>query len=180
MQSQRQDYFHGGIQKGSCATDIHAKTLDQNLKKIRNDLSSEMQPHGWTCLKKIPRENLKKFNIYIGFEPDGGLWYKNGILQAVFEGKKQGKYGNAIERWQKNHWIAKTLNPNVKYITFGVREGFSDNSYAYRYAKTMLNSEGKIFNTLYPSGQSWFVNVDGFSKNELYNLMKKSLEENIQ
>lgn len=171
--SQRQTSFRGGIQTGTCATDIYATFLDKNLKSIRDELSDELRD--WHCLKKIPRTDLSKMNIHIGFEPDGGVWFKNGKLEVVFEGKKQGKGGNAIERWQKNHWIATRINPNVKYITFGVREGFSKDAYPYRYAQTMLNHEGKDFNCLYKKGQSWFVNENGFSRDEIYNIMKQAL-----
>lgn len=176
MLSQREYGFFAGIQTGTCATDAEARKLDKDLKSVRDELSLELAGTEWQCLKKMPRETLRQMNIHIGFEPDGGLWFKNGVLYAVFEGKKQGKGGNAIERWQKNYWIASKINPNVKYITFAAREGFSENCYPYRYALTMLESENKVFNTLYATGQSWFISPDGFDRKEIYDIMRKTLE----
>lgn len=176
MFSQRENGFNGGIQNGFCATDKDAKNLDQCLKSIRDELLEELVSTGYQMSKKITRETLEQINVHIGFEPDGGLWFKNGVLHAAFEGKKQGKGGNAIERWQKNHWIATRINPNVKYVTFAIGEGFSESCYPYRYALTMLESENKVFNTLYPKSQSWFINPDGFDRKEIYDIMKKTLE----
>lgn len=172
---QRQDGFNGGIQSGTVATDSHAKQLDDDLKSIQNELAVELKEQGFTCRKKLEKDFLIEQGVLVGCEPDGGLWFKDGTLIAAFEGKKQGKGGNAIERWEKNYNICKSLNPNIKYITFGAREGFESDGYPYKYAKTMLNRENKELNTLYEQGQSWFVNPEGFAKEEIKSIMKQAL-----
>lgn len=175
---QRQDGFRGGIQSGTVAMDSLAKQLDQNLKTLQPELAEELKPRGITCRKKLDKKILKEKNISIGCQPDGGVWYKNGKLIAAFEGKKQGKCGNAIERWGKNYNICKFFNPNIIYVTFGVGEGSEPDGYLYKFAMTMLNIENienKELNTLYEQGQSWFVNPKGFTKEELKSIMKWAL-----
>lgn len=172
---QRQDGFKGGIQSGTVATDSHAKFLDSAMKEVQKELAEELKDQGFICKKKLKKDFLIEQGVLVGCEPDGGIWFQNDKLVAAFEGKKQGKGGNAIERWEKNYNICKSLNPNVKYITFGAREGFEEDGYPYKYAKTMLNREKKNLNTLYDEGQSWFVNPQGFTKEEIKSIMKQAL-----
>ena len=97
--------FNGGIQNGTVATDARARKLDEQCKHQKEDVYAE--------LKKIYPEltlqkKLKKDQIPGGkgaCEPDGGAWFYNNVLIAVFEGKKQQDRGNAIERWFKNNYI---------------------------------------------------------------------------
>jgi hypothetical protein len=172
---QRQHGFNGGIQNGMVATDAFAKRLDHDLKTLKDELEVELKDQGFVCRKKLDKNFLLEHGVFVGCEPDGGLWFKDGKLVAAFEGKKQGKGGNAIERWEKNYGICKDLNPNIKYVTFGAREGFETDGYPYRYAKTMLNRENKELNTLYEQGQSWFVSPIGFAREEIKSIMKQAL-----
>ncbi|MFZ9145443.1 MAG: hypothetical protein ACO209_09515 [Aquirufa sp.] len=172
---QRQDGFRGGIQSGTVATDSFAKYLDQTMKSVQGELAEELKSQGYTCQKKFKKDFLIERGVLVGCEPDGGIWFKDGKVVAAFEGKKQGKGGNAIERWEKNYNICKTLNPDIVYVTFGAREGFEPDGYPYKYAKTMLNRESKELNTLYENGQSWFVNPNGFTREEIKEIMKQAL-----
>lgn len=174
---QRQHGFNGGIQKGTSATDDHARFLDANMKSLQVEIEREISHLGFRCMQKLDDETCRQYGILVGCAPDGGLWFKDGKLIAAFEGKKQGTGGNAIERWEKNYNICKQINPNIKYVTFGSREGFTEKGYPYKYAKTMLNRENKDLNTLYESGQSWFVNPEGFDRQTIKDLMKKTLLE---
>lgn len=172
---QRQDGFNGGIKNGTVATDEYAKFLDAAMKEVQGELAQELKNAGIECKKKLDKGFLVEQGILVGCEPDGGLWFKDGKLIAAFEGKKQGKGGNAIERWEKNYNLCKSINEDVKYVTFGVREGFEEDGYPYKYAKTMLNREKKDLNTLYDAGQSWFVNPKGYTKAEIKSIMKQAL-----
>ena len=81
--------FNGGIQNGTVATDARARKLDEQCKHQKEDVYAE--------LKKIYPEltlqkKLRKDQIPGGkgaCEPDGGAWFYNNVLIAVFEGKKQ-------------------------------------------------------------------------------------------
>lgn len=163
----------GGIQPGMVATDEHAKKLDKSLKDISKSLVREMSNLGFEYKTKMKRKDI----ILIGFEPDGGLWFKGKKPIAVFEAKKQNRGGNAIERWSKNYHLAKYLNKEIVYVTFGVGGGFAEGEYCHRFAQTMMNTEGcgKTFNTLYTKGQSWFVNVDGFEDSFIKDIMRKAI-----
>lgn len=173
----------GGIQPGMVAMDDHARKLDTSLKNISRSLINEMKNLGYEYKSKLEQDSER----LIGCEPDGGLWFKDGKLVAVFEAKKQGAAGNAIERWCKNLILCYALNPKVRYVTFGAREGFMEGNYCYNLGQTMMNMEkqlgfsdqNKKFNVLYSSGQSWFANVDSFEDEFIIDTMRKAITGNI-
>lgn len=171
--SQRETTFKGGIQKGMVALDESSKSLDTHLKQLREEIYEELKDKGYSYKKSIKKDELKKLGIEIGFYPDGGIWYKDGEPVAIFEAKKQGNQGNAIERWCKNNSIAKFLFGDIRYVTFGIREGFDDDSYAARFAKSFLRMENKdkTVNVLYKTGQSWLIHKMGFSREEIKKTM---------
>lgn len=171
--SQREPTFKGGIQKGTMSLDESSRTLDSHLKDLREEVYEELKSKGYSYKKNIGRSELIKEGIEIGFYPDGGIWFKDNKPVAIFEAKKQGTQGNAIERWCKNNSIAKFLFGDIRYVTFGIREGFDGTSYASRFAKSFLQMENKnkTVNVLYESGQSWLINKKGFSKEEIKKTM---------
>jgi hypothetical protein len=177
--SQRDDIFKGGIQKGTVATDIHAKSLDSTLKELREEIYKEISHLGYTYSKSLDKSLLKSKGIEIGFVPDGGIWYKNGNVVGIFEAKKQGRGGNAIERWSKNYSISKYLFGNIRYVTFGSREGFDEDSYCTRFAKTflMMEDNNKKTNILYKYGQSWIISPVGFTREEIKQYMINVITE---
>jgi len=174
----------GGIQPGTVATDEHARKLDKAVKNISKSLINEMKDLGYEYKSKLDHTDI----VTIGCEPDGALWFKDGVLVAVFEAKKQGAGGNAIERWAKNVMLCYALNRNVRYVTFGAREGFAEGNYCYKFGQTMMNTEkalgftdiDKSFNILYPSGQSWFANVDAFTDEFIIDIMRKAITGNLE
>lgn len=175
--SQRESTFKGGIQKGMIALDESSKTLDSQLKNLRKEIYEELKSKGYSYKENIKRTELKKYGIEIGFYPDGGIWYNNDKPIAIFEAKKQGRQGNAIERWCKNNNIAKFLFGDIRYITFGIREGFENGSYAARFANSFLKMENKdkTVNVLYKEGQSWMIDKTGFSKEEIKKTMIRAI-----
>lgn len=119
--SQRDKGFNGGIQTGTTAFDSQSKKLDKVLKECRDNINV----NGFTCVRQFTKQmkiDLVGENCF-GFAPDGGAWFYNGKMVAVFEGKKQNKQGNAYERWWDNAVTAKHINPDVKYITLCSGEG---------------------------------------------------------
>lgn len=120
--------FRGGIQKGTTAFDLESKKLDANTKIARDNLVNMFS--SLKMVKTFSREiKLKTVGSdCFGFSPDGGAWFDaNDKLIAVFESKKQGKQGNAYERWWDNAVTAKHINIDVVYLTFCSGEGAKPN-----------------------------------------------------
>ena len=111
--------------------------------------------------------------------PDGGAWFKDGKLVAVFEGKKQGIKGNAIERWFKNSYICRLINPDVCYVTFSAGEGAADGRVLQ---KTLAiahlsghNGGPPKFNQFNPNNNSTFFSVEGFTDDFIRDVMLEVL-----
>ena len=113
-----------GLQKGhNGAMDTAAKTIDSNLRIIRDDLLKELSIDKRLSMKKRIGNGSSKTSC----QPDGGAWYYDDVLIAVFEAKKQGDIGNAIERWYKNEYVCRKINKDVSYVTFCCGEGAYEN-----------------------------------------------------
>jgi len=178
--------FNGGIQKGTVATDARARKLDEQCKHLKQDVYCILN-------KKYPKltmqKKLTKEQIPGGIgacEPDGGAWFYDGVLIAVFEGKKQQDAGNAIERWFKNNFICRLINQSVSYVTFCTGEG------AYRFWDKVLGrlTYGQIvkalnvahldgFDQYHPGKNSAFLNQDSFTKEFINDIMIEVIEERI-
>jgi hypothetical protein len=177
----------GGIQPGTVATDAAARKLDGQCKKLKNSLYQELKQ---IYPDLVVQKKLTKDQIPGGIgacEPDGGAWFYLGVLIAIFEGKKQGDRGNAIERWFKNNFICRLINQNVSYVTFCTGAG------AYRIWDKILNklTYGTIvhglnvahldgFDKYNPGKNSAYLRSDGFETEEIYAIMKEVLIERIQ
>ena len=168
--------FNGGIQKGTVATDARARKLDEQCKHQKEDVYAE--------LKKIYPEltlqkKLRKDQIPGGkgaCEPDGGAWFYNNVLIAVFEGKKQQDRGNAIERWFKNNYICRKINPDVSYVTFCTGEGAYDDGQIGK-ALSVAHLEG--FNQYNAGDNSAYLNTDCFTKQQINTIMIETICERI-
>jgi hypothetical protein len=165
--TQRDKNFKGGIKKNTVATDTVAKKLDTQCKTLKESISVE----GLTMQKKIRQDQIPG---EIGAcEPDGGAWFEGGKLVAVFEGKKQGERGNAIDRWFKNNFVCRDINPDVCYVTFCVGEGAGDGKVMQ---KTLNIAHLSGVNQFNPNGNSVYYSVDGFTNEFIENVMKEVLE----
>ena len=168
--------FNGGIQNGTVATDARARKLDEQCKHQKEDVYAE--------LKKIYPEltlqkKLRKDQIPGGkgaCEHDGGAWFYNNVLIAVFEGKKQQDRGNAIERWFKNNYICRKINPDVSYVTFCTGEGAYDDGQIGK-ALSVAHLEG--FNQYNAGDNSAYLNTDCFTKQQINTIMIETICERI-
>ena len=168
--------FNGGIQNGTVATDARARKLDEQCKHQKEDVYAE--------LKKIYPEltlqkKLRKDQIPGGkgaCEPDGGAWFYNNVLIAVFEGKKQQDRGNAIERWFKNNYICRKINPDVSYVTFCTGEGAYDDGQIGK-ALSVAHLEG--FNQYNAGDNSAYLNRDYFTKQLINTIMIETICERM-
>jgi hypothetical protein len=111
-----------GIQIGTTASTPESIKIDKDLKLIRDKLKVEFESQfeDLRCVRKLISSN---YNFITPCEPDGGLWFYKDRLVVVFEAKKQQDRGNAIERWYKNNYVARLINPQVSYVTFCRGEG---------------------------------------------------------
>ena len=108
----------GGIQPGTTAWDADSRKLDVSLREVAKQLALELPTFDVSFrLSKQQKIDLAGEDCF-GFSPDGGAWFLNGKMVAVFEAKKQGLSGNAQERWWDNAVTAKHINPHIVYHTF--------------------------------------------------------------
>jgi hypothetical protein len=167
--SQRDSTFKGGIQKGTTAFDVASKKLDKQLKESFDVLSKSYSQY--EVCKQFTKEMKIKYigDDCFGFAPDGGAWFKNGKLVAVFEAKKQGKLGNANERWYDNADTAKYINKDVVYVTFCSGAGAAPGECLDKMRRKATITKGKNF--------KFFMNPVGFTDNEVLSVMENVLKE---
>jgi len=165
--SQRESDFKGGIQNGTTAFDAESKRLDVYLKETYKSLKEELTE--FECVSQFTKEMKLKYvgDDCFGFAPDGGAWFKNGELVAVFEAKKQGEQGNAYERWWDNAITAKHLNENVKYITFCTGDGAAEGKCLDKLARKAKIMLGENFIT--------HLKVEPFTEQEVRDIMIETL-----
>ena len=168
-------YFKGGIQNGTVATDARARKMDNYCKELRESVFANFKSEDLTVQKKL---NQTQIPGGIGAcEPDGGAWFYKGILIAVFEGKKQQNRGNAIERWFKNNFICRSINPQVSYVTFATGEGAKANG---TIGKALNIAHLNGFNKYVPGGNSCFMNTDTIDKDEMNGIMHEVILERME
>jgi hypothetical protein len=181
--------FNGGIQNGMVATDARARKLDEQCKHLMQDVYTELKK---IYPKLTLQKKLTKAQIPGGIgacAPDGGAWFYRGVLIAVFEGKKQQDRGNAIERWFKNNFICRKVNPEVSYVTFCTGEGAFMN-WTEKEGSDELMTYGQIvkalnvahldgFNQYNPGDNSAFLSTDCFTKEFINAIMIEVICERI-
>jgi len=168
--------FRGGIQKGTMAWDATSLALDKQISKIAKELSEDpsIVAAGFTYQKKLKKEQVPG-NIG-ACAPDGGVWFRNGQLVAAFEAKKQGKDGNAIERWFKNNFILSLINPAINYVTFTCGKGATTKTpIGKTLAVAVLENGEHKFNEFREGKPSVYMNVDGYTDDEVRVIMRKAL-----
>jgi len=168
--------FNGGIQNGTVATDARARKLDDQCQQLKREIFKELK-HAYPQLKMQAKLRQDQIPGGIGAcAPDGGAWFFNDVLIAVFEGKKQQNRGNAIERWFKNNFVCRTINPDVSYVTFCTGEGAYDNGQIGK-ALNIAHLDG--FGRYNPGKNSAFMSIDCFKKEFLRYTMIEVICERI-
>ena len=163
-----------GLQKGhNGAMDTAAKTIDSNLRIIRDDLLKELSIDKRLSMKKRIGNEFTKTPC----QPDGGAWYYDDVLIAVFEAKKQGDIGNAIERWYKNEYVCRKINKDVSYVTFCCGEGAYENG---TIGKTLDIAHDSIFNEYRAGKNSSWLSKEGFSADFIKGKVREIIMERIE
>jgi hypothetical protein len=166
----------GGIQKGTEAGSVESKELDNFVKnialkisKLQNKFCFEL---GHEKKKRLPELD----SSLMACVPDGGMWFdgdrtkSNRKLKYVFEAKKQGTGGNAIERWFKNYFLCHNIDRDMSYITFMIGAGAADGE--------VLHSTGTTVKS-YDKNAHFHYSVDGFSEKQIFDIMINHLKLNI-
>ena len=154
--------FKGGIQKGTVAFDEQSKAMDDNAKSAMNVafvLLSAKYPGGiGSCA------------------PDGGVWFYNGELIACFESKKQGDKGNAIERWYKNNFIVRAINPSATYVTFASGAGVIAGNPIHRILHIAHQGAYGTIGEIAVGVNNLHCKVEGFSVEEMVSIMIETVD----
>lgn len=166
--TQREGNFKGGIQKGTMAWDNESLALDKYLKETKSIISDQF-PELRMVTQFSKADKLKYVgDDCFGFAPDGGAWFLEDKLLAVFEAKKQGEQGNAYERWWDNAATAQYINKDVYYVTFCSGKGASKGSCLDKLRRKAKIMAGKNF--------EFHMSPNGFSAQEVKNIMIDTLE----
>jgi len=179
--------MRGGIQLGTTASSPESVELDLGIKKVAEYIASikDVKRLYDADFHSGPRRILKELGNEwpYGCVPDGLMWfsktpttpelgYFTRKLKVGFEGKKQEEGGNAEERWWKNFQTCLYINPDVKYVTFcsgaGVLKG------------KPLDKLKTMAERVYPNNVCFYMKKEGFSKNEIFDIMIDHLDLNIK
>lgn len=166
-----------GIQKNTTAWDEESKYLDETCKTSKTILIKKLSYiTDLNCKNKIPK------NIIPGgigaCAPDGGAWFYKNKLICAFEAKKQQNRGNAIERWYKNNFICRVINPNISYVTFASGEGAISNG-VIQNTLHIAHYNGGI-NHYEPGKNTIYYEVNGFILDKIVHIMENVILERIE
>lgn len=155
---------------GKVATTKRSKKLDSSVKEISKDLSSLLEESlEYKVGVRHPDERIDHTIL-----PDGGAWYKDGKLVLVIEAKHQANAGNAIERWYKNNFFCRSINPNVTYVTFATGEGSPIGCVMERILRAShLNHFDNDYSNSYleKGGNNYYYSEKGFDKTTLVKMI---------
>ena len=109
--------------------------------------------------------------------PDGGAFYVNGKLAIVFEAKYQQKRGNAIERWYKNNYISRIINPDVSYVTIGA--GYISEDGGLYQGLSIAHSKDKGAVGKFEKSKNSLFLKESWNREDLVSLMSNILKQYI-
>ena len=174
----------GGIQPGTTASSTASKKIDSQVKRANMELFEELKDivPGLTYQAKLTKEQIP--GGVGACQPDGGIWLLNGKPIVASEAKKQGKGGNAIERWYNNSHILKATNKDILYVTFATGEGVEQNSPIFNTLHIAVEGQYNIIREKSESygmdGVSVFLSKEDFEfdkvKSTIRSIVEKALE----
>lgn len=156
-----------------CSTP-ESKEIDGDLKAIAVAVFDELKlRYSKLTFQKRFRSPLHR----AGCQPDGGLFFYDGRLIVAGEAKHQSDAGNAIERWYKNLFVLRQLEPNFTYLTYATGEG------GYEYGtigNTLSPAHLHGFNNYIRGENVCYLSVDGFMPKVMYEGLKGAIIDQIE
>jgi len=165
-----------GIQPGTTAISENSTKLD-NLVKQASSIVFDKYKQKYSL---VYQSCLRKDQIPYGIgalQPDGGIWFIDTIPIMISEAKYQGDRGNAIERWFKNVYIARLINPNITYLTFACGLGVLEHKPIY---DTLYLPHKGMYNVVQPKQNTAFLKVDGFLLEEVVNIIEDTFIQTME
>ena len=104
-----------------------------------------------------------------------GVWFYKGVLIAAFESKKQNDKGNAIERWFKNNFIVRAINPIATYVTFASGAGVIAGNPIHRILHIAHQGLYGVMGEVQVGTNNLHCNVEGFSVDEMSDIMLQTI-----
>ena len=154
---------------GAVASTPESRKLDKTVKEAAALVAKEYKDNTNLSFAKAYKGTKTK----VGFTPDGGLFFLDGELILAVEAKKQNKEGNAIERWYKNHFIVRELNPTASYLTFGCGSGATETAVIGR---TLSWAHPDGFNSYNHRKNSCYLSTDGYTVEEVAAVIRTALD----
>lgn len=188
------------------AWDEEARRLEGNLRNATQEVYERLKKAHpeLTWKHKLSKDDIQQQYIHRGLAkeavaelpisgaaPDGGCFFIDGQLALCSEAKKQQDSGNAIERWHKNNAMVKPFGRDVAYVTFCSGDGAGDEAVMSKILNPAMHNEdidrieqgltakNKAWNTPYTEGLSCYRNVQGFSQNEMENVLEGILQAKL-
>ena len=147
--------------------------LDGDLKSVSQNVFNVLKE----CYPELTFEKrYRSSNHQAGCEPDGGLFYYKGVLIVAAEAKHQGRAGNAIERWYKNAFILRQVNPSITYLTFATGEGAQENEVI---CKTLSPAHPHGYNNYVMGANVCYTSVNGFESGVIGTHLIESIIDQI-
>jgi len=170
-----QTTFKGGIQRGTTALDEQSKAMDDNAKAAMIRVYDAIKAD-YPGLKVQSKLDQSQIPGGIGScAPDGGVWFYKGVLIAAFESKKQNDKGNAIERWFKNNFIVRAINPIATYVTFASGSGVIAGNPIHRILHIAHQGLYGVMGEVQVGTNNLHCNVEGFGVDEMSDLMMQTI-----
>ena len=167
----------GGIQSGTVAFDEQSRAMDDNAKAAMIRVAEQLKDvfPGLVVQKKLDQSQIPGGTGSCA--PDGGVWFYMGVLIAAFESKKQGDRGNAIERWFKNNFIIRAINPTATYVTFASGAGVVAGNPIHRILHIAHQGLYGVMNEVQIGTNNLHSKVEGFDVDEMSNIMIETITQ---
>lgn len=198
-----------GIQPGQNVSAGAPQKLDNDLRAVPPIVLADVEvqaavPEGYTLdwVQGVSREELRNIllgrgvhgipdaNHLVGYKPDGGIFRLRGnghtthLLSA--EAKHQQNQGNAIERWFKNYTASILVAPKLACLVFATGDGAQERGQicktlngAFLHYAVANGQPMRQFNHIYIEGPSFFTQVEGFEINQMVNIIKTTLTQQL-
>lgn len=148
--------------------------LETLIKSVSTDVYNKCKSNGVGNRLELKTKIEKKDIPYgtMGFMPDGYVWLIDGIPELAIECKEQNSPGTAIERWYKNNYIARLINPTITYLTFASGLGCMFDGTIY---KTLYPAHKGKYNVIRLRENMAYLSCKGHTYSEVYSIIYQTV-----